>query len=149
MNIPDEIPKVKQPGYIYLIRLVGISRECYKLGKTRNLKKRLREIQAYNNKRAILLAYGFSSDIDGDESFILNRFKNQCECGEYFNFDVLMLDRVLIGLKKCCIEVFTDLSYSGQPIVFQRLMPYYLDDFVDDDGYYTLNRREQNIVWGD
>ncbi len=147
MIIPEDIPKVKQPGYIYLIRLVGMTGECYKIGKTRRLRERLNQLQMFNNKKSILIAYGVSDDIKSDERFILDFFVRECDHGEYFNFKISAIPRVISKLRMFCKEVHTDFSYNGEPLEYQRLLPHPLDTIIDDD-FYAYQRREQQFLWG-
>jgi hypothetical protein len=147
MIVPEDMPKVKQPGYIYLIRLVGMTRECYKIGKTRQLGERLNQLQIFNNKKSILIAYGVSDDITRDERFMLDTFDRVCDHGEYFNFKVSTIPNVISRLRWCCKEVHTDFSYNGEPENYQRLLPYHLDDLTDDESYAFLTR-EQELLWG-
>lgn len=147
MIIPEPIPKVKQPGYIYLVRLAGMTTECYKLGRTRNLSKRIDQLQIFNNKKSILIAYGISEDIVGDEKFMLDSFIKNCDHGEYFNFKISALPNVINKLRWCCREVFTDFSYTGEPENYLRLLPYCVDDLIDDEEY-AFHNREQEFLWG-
>ena len=59
-NLPMAIPKYQnKEGYVYFIRFHHL-RNCYKIGSTKNLLKRLRSIAGGARQGIELIAYGYS-----------------------------------------------------------------------------------------
>jgi hypothetical protein len=177
MIIEPEIPKVKQPGYIYLIRLVSIFGEKYKIGKTRNIKNRKETLYVTNGMVIILIAYGYSPDSDKSERDLQNMFYVECIGGEYFRFSRGQVFDVMDKMQNICDHVITDITYPVCPndgialnisskrksltckccdysISFdnymrqpQRLLPYSCDELSDDDNYFFREKYDSIYNW--
>lgn len=177
MIIHPEIPKVKQPGYIYLVRLVSVFGEKYKIGKTRNLKKRKETLYVTNGMVTILIAYGYSPDSDKSERDLQDQFCDECIGGEYFSFSRGQIFDVMNRMRDLCDHVITDSNYPTCPndgkemylsskrkllsckhcdykISFdnymmkpQRLLPYSCDEMSDDDNGFFNEKYNSVYNW--
>jgi hypothetical protein len=107
----SELPEAKNKkkkisGYIYL--LFDETIEVYKIGLTKDLKNRVRGIQAQSCSRISLVKSVFTDDTFGNESRIHSMFENKRVQGEWFKLtdsevDLVkeQMDQVAIGGVKC------------------------------------------------
>ena len=164
----------KQPGYIYLVRLNGMFKTTYKIGKTRSIKRRLETLSCQTGLKVILIAYGYTIDSTRTEQRILNLFYDNQIHGEYFQFNGIELISVIKAIGSICDCVITDYSDPVCPndgkklkigkyylecsfcnykisndIYLQapdRMLPYAVD-FMDDDYTFGIDRVNHIFNW--
>jgi len=111
MILPPTIEIVRQPGYVYLVRLRGIYENKYKIGKTRDLKNRLGTICSQNGLKVQLIAYGYSNNMGVAEIKVQNKYRSHCVHGEYFHFNSGQLWDVIRTIGHTC-GGFMETDYS-------------------------------------
>lgn len=177
MKYPPILELTPRPGYIYLARLVGLYEVKYKIGQTRNLKKRMQLLKVTNGVRVFLIAYGHAADADRYEKIIQETFYDNCIHGEYFTFENGELCNVIETINEYCCNVETDYTFPKCPndghemeskiskeqfkcktcgytipyikylTIPERMLPFSCDEMNDDDMLCINDRYDCIFNW--
>jgi hypothetical protein len=176
MILHPEIEQIAQPGYVYLTKLEDVFNTEYKIGKTRNIKKRMETLRAATGLHVTLIAYGHAADYSVSERHMHETYYENCRHGEYFKFTPGELYNVIKTLEFICCNIETDYTdpvcpHDGRRLVYrpsrlrfecpvcghtvsfdhymvppQRMLPYCCDETNDDDMMF-MNDKYDSIYY--